>query len=390
MSSYFVKASKFVLPGCVVSEGYLEVIDGLFGEIVSELPEGADVLDYSGCWVAPGYVDTHIHGFAGHDVMDCDVDGLNEASVELAKHGTTSWVATTLTQPADQIKAACATVREAVEARADDFMGANIDGIYLEGPFFTEKHKGAQNPDNMCDPDVDLFCDWQEAAHGLICKSALAPERDGSTQYCATLHEMGVVVALGHSDATYEQGMAAVAAGATAFVHTYNGMSGLNHRNPGLVGCAMATSATYAEIICDGMHVLPGAIQALVRARGWEHVVLVSDCLRCGGMPAGDYFLGDFPIRLTGGLARLKLADGTLGSIAGSVLTLDQAVRNVVDWNIVTAEQGIRMASEVAAKSAGIDDICGMMLPGRSADFNVLDADLMVVDTFIGGMHVQK
>ncbi|MDU5892882.1 MAG: amidohydrolase family protein, partial [Atopobium minutum] len=132
MSSYFVKASKFVLPGYVASEGYLEVVDGLFGEVVAEVPEGAEVLDYSGCWVAPGYVDTHIHGFAGHDVMDCDAQGLNEASVELAKHGTTSWVATTLTQPADQIKAACAAVCEAVEAREDGFVGANIDGIYLE------------------------------------------------------------------------------------------------------------------------------------------------------------------------------------------------------------------------------------------------------------------
>lgn len=395
--SYFVKADTFVLPGGVLGTGFLQINHGRFGNVVTELPADmsstdAPVLDYSGCIVAPGYVDTHIHGFVGHDVMDCDPEGVNLASRALATHGTTSWVPTTLTQRASEIERACASVYEAktIQEQDDDFLGARIEGIYLEGPFFTEKHKGAQNPEFMCDPDVELLKRWQAAAHGLIRKSALAPERNGSVAYCSALRDMDVVSVLGHSNATYEQGMAAVAAGATSFVHTYNGMSGLSHRSAGLVGCAMTTSQTYPELICDGMHVLPEAIKALVATRGWEWICLVTDCLRCGGMPEGDYMLGDFPIRMQDNLAHLILSDGSLGSIAGSVLTLDQAVRNMVRWQVVTFDKAIRMATEVAAVSAGIEKTCGFMLPGRRADFNVLKQDLTLAATYIGGRKLAK
>ncbi len=390
MSTYAVKADKFVLPGHVAGPGYLTIEDGAFGTFSPEAPEGLEVLDRTGKWVVPGYVDTHIHGYLGHDIMDCSPEGVNVASLELAKHGTTSWLPTTLTQPLDQIGDACASVRDAVDERGEGFLGARVQGIFLEGPFFTEKHKGAQNPAHMLDASIDILDGWQERCGGLIRKSALAPERDGSAEYCAQAAREGVVTALGHSDATYEQGMAAVEAGATVFVHTYNGMSGLNHRAPGLVGAAMDSEDTYAEIIADGMHVSPAAVRVLVRAKGWDHVVIVSDCLRCGGMPEGDYFLGDFPIRLTGGLARLKMQDGSLGSIAGSTLTMARGVWNLANWGVVTPEQAVRMGSEVPAVSAGIDDRCGFIKPGRDADFNVLDADLRLRETYLGGTLVPR
>ncbi|SEH37859.1 MULTISPECIES: N-acetylglucosamine-6-phosphate deacetylase [Atopobiaceae] len=389
MSDFAIKADRFVLPGVLRGAGYLSVHDGTFGAWTAEAPAGYEIVDRTGSWVAPGYVDTHIHGFVDRDVMDCDPDGIDEASLALAKKGTTSWVPTTLTQPAGQIESACASVSEAAERRGEDFPGARIEGIYLEGPFFTAEHAGAQNPDNMCDPSVELLCSWQEAAHGLICKSAIAPERAGSERYCASLKAMGVAVALGHSSATCEEGLAAVAAGASLFVHVYNGMSGHHHREPGLVTAAMISRGTYAELICDGMHVTPAAIDALVRAKGWEHVCVISDCLRCGGMPDGDYTLGDFPVRLQGGIARLVQKDGSLGNIAGSSATLAQEVRNLVEWGIVTPEQAIRMATEVPARSAGIDDVCGQMLPGRAADFNVLTQDLSVQETYLDGRLVR-
>jgi N-acetylglucosamine-6-phosphate deacetylase len=200
----------------VAPAGYLTIEEGTFGTWSADRPAGIEVRDFSGTWVAPGYVDTHVHGFADHDVMDCDADGVNEASRALARRGTTSWVPTTLTQPAEQIEAACASVWEAAERRGDDFLGARIEGIFLEGPFFSEKRKGAQNPANMLDPSVELFCRWQEAAHGLICKSSLAPERAGATEYCRDLKAMGVVTALGHSSATCDQGLAALAAALAA------------------------------------------------------------------------------------------------------------------------------------------------------------------------------
>ena len=388
-NGFFVKSDRIVLAGGVVASGYLPVADGTFRPVVQELPEGAEVLDCMGKWVTPGFVDTHIHGFLGHDVMDCDPEGINAASVELARHGTTSWTPTTLTQPAEQIGEACASVWQADQLRGDDFVGARIEGIFLEGPFFTAEHAGAQNPAHMSDPSVEQVCAWQDEAHGLICRASLAPERPGSAEFCAEMSLMGVATALGHSNASYEEGVAAVGSGATSFVHTYNAMTGLGHRAPGLVGAAMTTSETYAELICDGIHVQAPAARAMVNAKGWQHVALVSDCLRCGGMPDGDYELGDFPIRLQDGVAHLVDEDGGMGNIAGSVLTLARAVKNVVDWGAATAEQAIRMASEISARMSGVDDCCGVIQAGRAADFNVMGADLELETTYVGGVPVR-
>ncbi len=384
MPTYYVKADHFLLPGYVAGPGYLSVVEGCFGTFTTEVPEDAIVIDRSGCWVAPGFVDTHIHGFYGTDVMDCNPEGLNNASMELARHGTTSWTPTTLTASVDQTREACLSVHAAAVLRGDDFLGARIQGIFLEGPFFTEKYKGAQNEGYMIDPSVDVLLSWQEAAKGLICRSALAPERDGSLDYIVQLLELGVACALGHSDATFEQGLGAISAGANSFVHTYNAMSPLHHRNPGLVGCAMVTPDTYSELICDGKHVSPGAAMALVRAKGWQHVALITDCLACGGLPDGEYVLGELPIVLADGVARLR----DEGNIAGSVLTMAGAVKNVVNWNLVSPEQALRMASEVPAKMSLIDDECGFILPGRHADFNVLDGDLSLRETYLGGSLV--
>ena len=237
----------------------------------------------------------------------------------------------------------------------------------------------------MVDPSVDAFCIWQEAAHGLISRSALAPERAGSLEYIAELASMGVACALGHSDATYDEGRAAIAAGANSFVHTYNAMSPLHHRNGGLVGCAMTAPTAISEIICDGKHVSPGAIEALVRAKGWDYVALITDCLACGGLADGDSFLGELPIELHAGAAYLQ---GT-NTLAGSTATLAAEVKNVVDWGIVTAEQAIRMASEVPARMSLTDDVCGQIRPGRDADFNVLAADLTLKQTYLGGRLVE-
>ena len=383
-TTYVIRADRFVLPGAVVGPGYLPVVDGCFGTFTTERPEG-EVLDLSGTWVAPGFVDTHIHGFFGHATTDCSAEGINASSAELARHGTTSWLPTTFTDDLERIGEQCAAIAEAVESRDEGFVGARVPGIYLEGPFFTERHKGAQNPAYLVDPSYEVFAAWQERAGGRIVKSALAAERDGALDYIAALDAEGVVTCIGHSDATYDQSLAAVNAGATCFVHTYNGQRGLHHRDPGVTGCAMTTPSTYAEVICDGRHVVPAAIKALVDAKGWQRTVLITDCLGCGGMPEGDYMSGGLPVVMKGGLCYLRNEDGTTGSIAGSVLTLAEGVKNVYDWQIVTAEQAIRMATEVAARSARIDDVCGLIKPGRAADFVSLGADLSLNATYVGG-----
>ena len=388
MSSYAIKADKFFLPAGAAKGGYLTVSDGKFGSWSAEAPEGVEVRDYTGSWIAPGMVDTHIHGFYGHATTDNDADGVNASSLALAKHGTTSWLPTTFTQSADDLAESCAAIAKADDARDADFLGARIQGIFLEGPFFTTKHVGAQNPKFLIDPSVEVFDRWQKASENRIVKSALAAEKPGALDYIAQLDAKGIVTAIGHSDATFDEALAAVNAGATCFVHTYNGMRGLHHREPGIVGCAMSTPDTYAEIICDGRHVKPAAIRALVQAKGWQHVVLITDCLGCGGLPEGNYMSGGLPVVLENNLCYLRNEDGSKGSIAGSVLTLARGVKNMVDWEIVTADQAIRMATEVPARSAHVDGRCGFIKPGRDADFVVFDPELNLRETYVGGVSV--
>ncbi len=384
MSVFAISASKFVLPGATMQGGYLTIEDGKFVGWSAEKP-ACEVVAYPGAIVGPGLVDTHIHGFHNHATTDCDPASINDSSVALAQSGTTTWVPSTFTESVENIGRACAAIAEADESRGSDFVGAHIGGIFLEGPFFTQAHVGAQNPAFLIDPDVAVFDQWQEQAGGRIVKSALAAERAGACAYCAALDAKGVVTAIGHSDAHYDEALAAVNAGASCFVHTYNGQRGLHHRDPGVTGCAMTTPETYAEIICDGKHVVPAAIKALIDAKGWQHCVLITDCLICGGMPEGEYVSGGLPVVMKDGLCYLLNEDGTTGSIAGSVLTLARGVKNMVDWQIVTTEQAIRMASEVAARSVKIDDVCGFIKPGRAADLTIFNADLTLAATYVSG-----
>lgn len=383
MSTYAIKADKFFLPAGPQLGGYLMVEDGVFGAWQADEPS-CEIKDYTGSWIAPGMVDTHIHGFYNHSTTDNDPEGIDISSTELARRGTTSWLPTTFTDGVEQIKDACAAIAQADEGRGPDFCGARIQGIYLEGPFFTMKHVGAQNPAYLIDPSEEVFDQWQEAAGDRIVKSAMAAERDGAAAYAAALNAKGVVTSIGHSDATYDECIAAINAGASCFTHTYNGQRGLHHREPGVVGAAMSTPETYAEIICDGKHVNPAAIKALLQAKGWQHTVLITDCLGCGGMPEGSYTSGGMDVIMKDNLC--WLADGK--SIAGSVLTLAQGVKNIVDWGIASADIAIRMATEVPARSARIEDKCGSIMPGRDADFVVFDHELTLVETYVGGQSV--
>ena len=227
----YIKADQFFYPQGIRKGGFLEVIDGKFGKLVEEVPTDAEVVDYTGYSVAPGLVDTHIHGFGGVDVMDNNIEGtLHTMSEGLLTTGVTSFLPTTLTSSYEQLLA----VTENIGARYQEASGAKIRGLYFEGPYFTEKYKGAQNPAYMKDPRMDEFRAWQKAANGLLNKIALAPEREGVEEFVRTITDEGVTVALGHSNATYDEAKAAVEAGASVWVHAYNGMRGL-----GLCTCCL-------------------------------------------------------------------------------------------------------------------------------------------------------
>lgn len=385
MSTYAIKAETFYLPTRVAHGGYLMVEDGVFGAYVTDEPD-CEILDLAGKQVAPGFVDTHIHGFDNCDVMDCKADSVRTISRGILRNGVTSWLPTTLTATTQQLSDACASVAEAAAEPGGEPM-ARIQGIFLEGPFFTEKHKGAQNPAYLSAPDIDTLRAWQEAAGGLIKKIAIAAEYPESPAFIAGAREMGVVVALGHSDAGVHDALACLDAGATVFVHTYNGMSPLHHREPGMVGAALYSGdKSYSELICDGHHVNPIAAAIVMNAKGHDHTCLITDCMCAGGMPDGDYFLGELPVVVANGTARLK--DG--GSLAGSILNMKDAVKNVVDWGIATPAQAVYMATQAPAEANEIADVCGSIRAGRAADFVVLEPDMSLAATYLGGSCVYE
>ncbi len=385
MSTYAIKADAFYLPTHVARGGYLLVEDGAFGAYAADEPS-CEIVDRTGYQIAPGFVDTHIHGFDGCDVMDCDADSVRTISRGILRNGVTSWLPTTLTATTEQLERACACTAEAAAAPGDE-PSARIRGIFLEGPFFTEKHKGAQNPAYLSAPNIDTLRRWQEAAGGLIKKIAIAAEYPESPAFIREAREMGVVVALGHSDASAEEALACLDAGASVFVHTYNGMSPLHHREPGMVGAALFSGdRSFSELICDGHHVNPIAAGIVMRAKGHDHVALITDCMCAGGMPDGDYFLGELPVIVQNGTARLK--DG--GSLAGSILRMNLAVKNVVDWGIASPAEAIYMATKAPAEANEIDDVCGSIAPGRDADFVVLKPDMTLVETYLGGVSAYR
>ncbi|MGT2929359.1 N-acetylglucosamine-6-phosphate deacetylase [Streptococcus dentasini] len=376
----YIKADRFYYAHETKPAGYLEILDGRFGQWVENVPSAAQILDYTGYQIAPGLIDTHIHGYAGHDVMDNSREGLLTISQHLPEAGVTSFLPTTLTASSQQLEDICATIADVSGSE----IGAKIQGIYFEGPYFTEKYKGAQNPSYMRNPSFEELERWQKAAKGLLCKIGLAPEREGTVEFIRKATASGIIVALGHSDATYQDAKRAVQAGASVWVHAYNGMSGLNHRKPGMVGAVYNLDNTYAELICDGYHVSPVACQILFRQKGTDHVAMITDCMSAGGQPDGDYMLGELPVIVKDNTARLK--DG--GNLAGSILKLKDGLKNVVDWGIATAEEAVHMATYVPAKSVGLEDRCGQLKADLPADFIVLDADLELKATYINGQQV--
>lgn len=378
----FIYADKFFMKYGIEEKGYLSIIDGKFGKFQKEKPDINDnIIDYSGKYIAPGLVDTHIHGLLNADVMDNTFEAINTISKGLLKYGVTSFLPTTLT---DSIE----TLNESIENISNNYKkveGAKIQGIFLEGPFFTEKYKGAQNEKYFKDPEINILKKWQEKSGNLIKKIAIAPEREGAVEFTKYATKNNISIALGHSSATFEQTEKVVNSGAKIFVHTYNGMSPLNHREPGMVGAAMALKDTYAELICDGHHVSPIAAKIMMDIKSRDNIALITDCMRAGAMPDGEYILGKFDVNVKNGVARLNS-----GSLAGSVLTMNNAIKNVIDWNIATLEEAIKMASYVPALSCNINDVCGSIDQGMDADFIVIDNNLNVYETYINGVCKYK
>ena len=376
----FIKSKYIVLENRVLENGALEIDEGKIKAILESSENIKECVDYGDSIIGPGFVDTHIHGYSGHDVMDGDAEGLKIISNEILKIGVTSFLATTLTDTTENLNKTVKVIGDNKES----CKGAKIKGIFLEGPFFSLKYKGAQDPDCFSNPDIEKLKKWQELSGALIKKIAIAPELEGSEEFIKEAKKIGVYVAIGHTDASYDQAKSAVDAGANIFIHTYNAMSPLHHRNPGVVGAALTLDNVYAELICDGHHVHPAAADVVLKCRGSESVALITDCMMAGGMGDGNYKLGHFDVKVEDGTARLKS-----GNLAGSILKLKDGLKNVINWGIASPFEAIQMASLVPAKSVGIDDVCGKIEIGRDADLVVLDKNYDLEAVYLDGRKVK-
>lgn len=374
--TYFIKADCFLLEGGEIADTYLEVENGRFGTFVREPPAGAVVRDYTGYIVAPGLFDTHIHGISGHDIMDGTSEAVIEISRALLTIGVTRFLPTTLTASRADLDKAIIAVKE---AERQGLPGAVSEGIFLEGPYFTKEHKGAQNPGFFRDPSMEEFQHWQDLAEGTIVKIALAPERNGAADFIRKISQDGVLASLAHTNADYHTCKKAVEAGAGCFVHLFNGMKGLHHRDPGVVGTALTEPHTYAELICDGFHVHPAAATLVYRVKG-DKLVLITDCMRAGLMPDGNYTLGEYPVIVKDGMAKTET-----GSLAGSILKLIDGVKNLHFWSNEPLHRIWHRGSLSPAASLGKDHELGSIKQGKKADYVVFNEHFQVEAAAVDG-----
>lgn len=373
---YYIKADRFLVENGEVHDSFLHVKDGRFGEFSRTVPEDATIHDWSGHTIAPGLFDTHIHGVAGHDVMDGKVASIHRISEALPAVGVTRFLPTTLTSSKEDLEK---SIQSHTEAKTAGLNGAKSEGLFLEGPYFTEKYKGAQNEIYFRDPSYEEFSEWQKLAQNDITKIAIAPERDGVIKFIEQLTSENVYVSLAHTDADYDCCVKAVDAGANIFVHLFNGMSGLHHRNPGVAGAALTRKDAYAELICDGHHVHPKVATMALEVKQ-EKLVLITDCMRAGLMPDGEYLLGEFMVNMEDGIARTET-----GSLAGSTLKLIDGVKNLQDWSKYSLSEVWHLGSLSPANSVGKGEALGSIAVGKYSDYVVLNKYLDIKATAIEG-----
>ncbi|MBO5411529.1 MAG: N-acetylglucosamine-6-phosphate deacetylase [Clostridia bacterium] len=342
---------------------------------VIELPENAIVL--------PGFVDQHIHGAGGADAMDGTLQEISTIANTVVQEGTTTFLATTMTQSPENIKKALSSVKEYRENHPET--GAYVAGVHLEGPFIAAAHKGAQPLEYVKNPDAKQFDEYYQASGNSIRIVTLAPETDGADELIAHLKALGVVASIGHTGAKFADIEKAVALGASNVTHTYNAQTGLHHREAGVVGAAMMLDELNCEMIADTIHVSVPAMRLLVKNKPADKLSLITDAMRAKGMTDGVYDLGGQMVHVKGDEARL--ADGTL---AGSVLRMNRALQNTVEKVGVPFTQAVDYATINPARMLKLDEQIGSIKVGKSADFTVINENYDVLMTVRAGKVVYQ
>ncbi|MEM1759735.1 MAG: N-acetylglucosamine-6-phosphate deacetylase [Thermofilaceae archaeon] len=325
-------------------------------------------------YVAPGFIDLQVNGGAGGNFNDATLDEVIKIIEFHLSHGTTSLIATFITAPVEILRGAIEKIR-ALRHPA-------LCGAHLEGPFISSKLKGAHNPDYVLPVSLTVFEDLVGTQQNFIRIVTFAPELLGADALLSAIVKIGSIPSLGHSDATYDQTLSALRNGARLFTHLGNAMSGLHHREPGAVGAALDSDA-YVELICDGVHLHPAFVRLVARVKGYDRICLVTDAISAAGLPDGHYSLGGLSVLVRDGVARLP--DGTL---AGSTLTLDRAVKNFLEFTGCSLPEAVRCATLNPARLLGIDDRKGSLAVGKDADLVIFDENFTVHYTILGGKIV--
>lgn len=375
---------KALVNGIILAEyGELHGAALLFDERIRGIvgvdqTEGLEQIDAGGLYICPGLVDVHIHGYWGEDISDGREEGLCKMAKGVLQNGVTSFLPTTMTVSRDEILDAFQLIRCMMPvSRTEAFDGSEILGCHAEGPFINPARKGAQSEDHILPPQADLILDNQDVVRIVT----MAPEMPGALDFIRQVTDQtDVLISIGHTSASYDQAMAAIRAGARHVTHLFNAMTGLNHRDPGVVGAALGSPVS-CELIADGFHIHPGLFSFLHQAKG-DKLVLITDCTRAGGLPDGEYTLGGQPIFVKG--IECRLADGT---IAGSVLHLNDAVRNLYQHGGVTRLQAVHAASLSPARAIGADKHKGSILAGKDADLVLMNDSFEIAAVYVRGVR---
>lgn len=381
-----LKGMRIYLEQEIIENGYIKIS----GQKIVEFGQASDLADAEGYGIVevpshfhavPGFIDVHIHGAAGADTMDATGEALDTIATALPKEGTTSFLATTITQEPAEIEKALINARQYVEQQPAQGK-AEILGVHLEGPFVNKKRAGAQPAQYISDPDLELFKRWQKLSNDTIKLVTLAPERPGGIELIRYLKENGIIASLGHTDATYEEVLEAIEAGSNHVTHLFNQMRGLHHREPGVVGATFLHKELKAEMIVDGVHVRPEMVLLAYQQKKSEGIILITDAMRAKCLKNGQYDLGGQEVTVQGGKAVLQ--DGTL---AGSILKLGQGVRNIISYTGCSLEEAIIMASVNPAKQLNMFDRKGSIAIGKDADIVILNENIEVEMTICRGVR---
>jgi len=347
----------------------------------TQLPTGTHILEFPGATLGPAFFDVHFHGAAGHDVMEAAPEALGKISSFLASRGTGSFLATTVTAPLDATLRAVEGLARVIARPVSEGQARPL-GIHLEGPFLSHVKRGVQPAAHLLTPDIATFDRLFDAAEGHVRLMTLAPELPGAIELAAHASTRGVRISVGHSNATAAETKAAIGAGAASATHTFNAMRALDHREPGILGTVLATDSLYAELICDGIHNAPEMVKLWWRAKGPERGILITDAMSAAGMPDGQYHLGGFAVQVFNGRATAN------GVLAGSVLTLDRALANFLQFTGASLQDGLRLLTANPAAMTGLAGQTGALAVGQPADLVAVGSNGQLLGSIVGGRAV--